>query len=52
MCQLHALTYMENQEFNAYELAMAYKLWYNTHPFDVGQTTNNGLSTLVKIGIP
>ena len=39
MCQLCALSDMDQNEFDAFKLAQYYRLWYLSRPFDVGRTT-------------
>lgn len=46
MCQMHALSQMKQGQFDKYNIAMMYKMWYEDGPFDIGSTTRNGLEGL------
>lgn len=48
MSCLQGLSRMNKGEFDAIELADAYKAWFTSSPFDIGATTCAGLNILTK----
>ena len=52
MCQLCALSDMQRNQFDALKIALMYKLWFRSEPFDIGITTRKALGVLSLDKIP